>query len=207
MALVVKNPPTNAGDRRDVGSIPRSGRSPWKKAWQPTPVFLPGESPWTEEPGGLQSVGQKESDTTEATGHTHTRASRQLDPAPGVDQVSKFLLFCCRSILMSIKHMVKAGPSHPSLCRREDRTRQAVSLQKMRSGVSHLTLCHILLGEMLQGRLGNVVSERPWGQPYWIGNDLYYLKEEGENEYWGTMNILPQGEGQAEKSDILSITP
>ena len=25
---------------------------PWKKAWQPTPVFLPGESPWIEEPGG-----------------------------------------------------------------------------------------------------------------------------------------------------------
>ena len=23
----------------------------------PTPVFLPGESPWTEEPGGLQSMG------------------------------------------------------------------------------------------------------------------------------------------------------
>ena len=26
---------------------------PWRRAWQPTPVFLPGESPWTEEPGGL----------------------------------------------------------------------------------------------------------------------------------------------------------
>ena len=25
--------------------------------WQPTPVFLPGESPWTEEPGGLDSTG------------------------------------------------------------------------------------------------------------------------------------------------------
>ena len=25
--------------------------------WQPTPVFLPGDSPWTEEPGGLQSIG------------------------------------------------------------------------------------------------------------------------------------------------------
>ena len=24
---------------------------PWKRAWQPTPVFSPGESPWTEEPG------------------------------------------------------------------------------------------------------------------------------------------------------------
>ena len=25
----------------------------WRRAWQPTPVFLPGESPWTEEPGKL----------------------------------------------------------------------------------------------------------------------------------------------------------
>ena len=29
----------------------------WRKAWQPTPVFLPGESLWTEEAGGLQSIG------------------------------------------------------------------------------------------------------------------------------------------------------
>ena len=30
---------------------------PWKRAWQLIPVFLPGESPWTEEPGKLQSLG------------------------------------------------------------------------------------------------------------------------------------------------------
>ena len=30
---------------------------PWRREWQPTPVFLPGESQWTEEPGGLQSMG------------------------------------------------------------------------------------------------------------------------------------------------------
>ena len=30
-----------------------------------TPVFLPGESSWTEEPDGLQFMGSKESDTTE----------------------------------------------------------------------------------------------------------------------------------------------
>ena len=30
---------------------------PWRRAWQPTLVFLPGESPWTEEPGRLQSIG------------------------------------------------------------------------------------------------------------------------------------------------------
>ena len=38
---------------------PWVGKIPWRRAWQPTPVFLPGESPWTEEPGGLQSMGSK----------------------------------------------------------------------------------------------------------------------------------------------------
>ena len=30
---------------------------PWRRAWQPTPVFLPGESPWTVENGRLQFMG------------------------------------------------------------------------------------------------------------------------------------------------------
>ena len=44
VALGVKNPPANGGDLRNMGSISRLGRFPWKIAWQPTPVFLPGES-------------------------------------------------------------------------------------------------------------------------------------------------------------------
>ena len=44
VVLVVKNPPANAGDIIDMGLIPVSGRFPWRRAWQPTPVFLPGES-------------------------------------------------------------------------------------------------------------------------------------------------------------------
>ena len=32
---------------------PLVGKIPWRKAWQPAPVFLPGKSSWTEEPGGL----------------------------------------------------------------------------------------------------------------------------------------------------------
>ena len=40
-ASVVRNPPANAGG---VSLIPGSGRSPWRKKWQPTPVFLPGKS-------------------------------------------------------------------------------------------------------------------------------------------------------------------
>ena len=31
----------------------------WRRARQPTSVFLPGASPWAEEPGGLQSVGSQ----------------------------------------------------------------------------------------------------------------------------------------------------
>ena len=41
------------------------GKIRWRRAWQPTPIFLPGESPWTEEPHRLQSMGSKELDTTE----------------------------------------------------------------------------------------------------------------------------------------------
>ena len=33
------------------------GKIPWRGAWPLTSVSLPGESPWTEEPGGLQSTG------------------------------------------------------------------------------------------------------------------------------------------------------
>ena len=56
MAPVVKNPPANAGDIRDASFVPGSGRTPWRRAWQSTSVFLPEESPWTEEPSGLQSM-------------------------------------------------------------------------------------------------------------------------------------------------------
>ena len=35
------------------------GKIRWRRAWQPTPVFLPGASPETEEPGGLQSMGSQ----------------------------------------------------------------------------------------------------------------------------------------------------
>ena len=34
-------------------------KNPWRRAWEPTTVFLPRESPSTEEPSGLQSVGSQ----------------------------------------------------------------------------------------------------------------------------------------------------
>ena len=59
-ALVVKNPPASAGDARDPDPWVR--KIPWRRKWQPTPVFLLGEvhkySCWENpnldiEPGGL----------------------------------------------------------------------------------------------------------------------------------------------------------
>ena len=52
-AQTIKNPPV----MRRPGLDPWVGKILWRKVWQPTPVFLPGESPWAEEPGGLQSMG------------------------------------------------------------------------------------------------------------------------------------------------------
>ena len=60
---VVKNSPVNAGDAGDTGSIPGSGRSPGGGNGSPF-QYLVWRIPWTEKPGGLQSTGSQESDTT-----------------------------------------------------------------------------------------------------------------------------------------------
>ena len=57
---VVKNLPANAGDARDVGSIPGLGRAPEVGNGNPL-CILAWEIPWTEESGGLQSVGLQKS--------------------------------------------------------------------------------------------------------------------------------------------------
>ena len=66
MVLTVKNLPANAGHKR-CRFKPWVKKIPLSKAWQPTPVFLPGESPWTEEPGWAILHGITESDTAEVT--------------------------------------------------------------------------------------------------------------------------------------------
>ena len=65
VALVVKKPPASAGDIRDTGSIPRSGRSPGE-GHSNTPVFLPGES-----------HGQRSLEGYSSKSHSQTRLSCQ----------------------------------------------------------------------------------------------------------------------------------
>ena len=47
--VVVKNPPT----MREIWIKTLGWEDTLEASIQPIPVFLPGESPWTEEPGGL----------------------------------------------------------------------------------------------------------------------------------------------------------
>ena len=49
---------------------------PWSRKWQPTPVFLPGEYSWTEEPGRLQSMGSQRGEHDWATERTHPPSPR-----------------------------------------------------------------------------------------------------------------------------------
>ena len=65
---MVKNlTPASAGDTGEVGSIPRLERFPWRRKWQPTPLFLPGKSHGQRSLVAYSPGGCKELDTTEVT--------------------------------------------------------------------------------------------------------------------------------------------
>ena len=67
MALVVKDPPANAGgDCKRPGFDPWVGKVPWRRARQPIPVFLPGESLGQRSLVGYSPWGHKEWEMTEA---------------------------------------------------------------------------------------------------------------------------------------------
>ena len=67
MALVVKNPPANAGDIRYPGSMPRSGRS-LEEGMATHSSILAWRIRWTEKPGELQSMGSQS--WTQLSAHT-----------------------------------------------------------------------------------------------------------------------------------------
>ena len=64
LVLVVKRPPANVGDARDVGSIP-DREDPLEEGMAIHSSIFAWEISCTEEPGGQQSMGLRESDTTE----------------------------------------------------------------------------------------------------------------------------------------------
>ena len=67
VVLVVKKLPANAGIIRDTEFSPWAGKIPWRRAWEPTPVFLPGEFHGQRNLAGYSPGCHKELDTTEVT--------------------------------------------------------------------------------------------------------------------------------------------
>ena len=65
----------NVGDLR---LIPGVHKSPWRREWQPTPVFLPGRSHGQRSLVGHSSWGHKESDMTERLTHTCIKIGSSL---------------------------------------------------------------------------------------------------------------------------------
>ena len=62
-----KEPAANAGGVREEGSSP--GRNiPWRRKWQPTPVFLPGKFQGQRSLEGCSPWGRTESDNAEHAG-------------------------------------------------------------------------------------------------------------------------------------------
>ena len=76
----------------------------WRRTWQPTLIFLPGESAWIEEPGRLPSIGSQ-LDTTEwlsTSKHIHLHYST-IQAYLIVIKYSYFLLpFTC---IISVIHL------------------------------------------------------------------------------------------------------
>ena len=65
-SAVVKNLPVNSGDVSEIcGFDPGTREILWSRKWQPTPVFLPGESDGQRSLVGYSPWGRKESDMTE----------------------------------------------------------------------------------------------------------------------------------------------
>ena len=79
--IVVKNLPANAGDARNTGLIPWSGRSPGVGNSNPLHYFLPGKFHRQKNLAGYKSMGSQESDTTDHR-HTH-KLQTQHEMFPG----------------------------------------------------------------------------------------------------------------------------
>ena len=79
---------------RKRGFDPWLGKLPWRRKWQPTPVFLLGKPHEQSSLAGYSQWGHKESDMTEqlsSCSHTHKHTHGILGPPPGMEPMSPAL--------------------------------------------------------------------------------------------------------------------
>ena len=86
---MVKNLPANAGRCKRLRFDPWVGKIPWRSVWQPTPVFLPGESHGQRRLAGYSPWGHIESDMTEVTEHNTHKLKIELPYDPAIPLLDK----------------------------------------------------------------------------------------------------------------------
>ena len=99
MALVVRNTPANAGVARNTSSIGGLGRS--LAVWNANhSIILAWKIPWTEEPGGLQSMKQQtvRHDWVTAPTHTHTHTHTMYN-ASGIQKSNSYIYILFQILL------------------------------------------------------------------------------------------------------------
>ena len=89
-----KEPTCQSRRRKRHGFDPWVGKVPWRRAWQPIPGFLPGESHAQRSLVGYSPWSCKESDTTEVTLH-----ARRLGWGVGGQLGSGDAKFCAKTVL------------------------------------------------------------------------------------------------------------
>ena len=98
---VIKNPPANEGGTGDAASIPGLGRSSAGGMATHSSILAWG-IPWTEEPGGLQSMGPQRVGITEGLS-THTHLAHQLDLS--IRLYSQSIVICCFDLYLWRRHL------------------------------------------------------------------------------------------------------
>ena len=70
-----KEPACQCRGHGRLGSDLWVGKTPWRRAWQPTPVFLPGEAHGQRSLAGYSPWGHKQSGMAEVTRHSTSHSS------------------------------------------------------------------------------------------------------------------------------------
>ena len=89
------------------------GKIPWRRAWHPTPVFLPGESPRTEEPGRVQSMGLQRVRHDLATEHITTPweliCTSSWTPTSKAGSAPRPFSLLCFSVFLSVIDIIDSA--------------------------------------------------------------------------------------------------
>ena len=93
-----KKPAWQHKRHKRCGFDPRVGKMPWRRKWQPTPAFMPGESHGQRSLEGYRPQGSKGSYTTEVTKYKHLHTE-----VHGASQVAQWQRICLAMQEMQVR--------------------------------------------------------------------------------------------------------